>query len=393
MKIALISPGDLPIPAIRGGAIETLSTHIINQNEIEKKLQIVLYTAYDYDAIKISDKYQNTITKTIKLGNYHSKIFDFFQFGIRVISLKKIPRQSYFIKKVVRDLKNHEFDYIIVEGNYNQILHIPKKYHQKIILHMHTDYLFPTTKHATKIFSACNKILVVSEYLKRSIARIDPANDNKIIVYKNSINTNYFGLAQFSEFREEFRNRHHINEKDVVVIYCGRLDYGKGVKELLLAVKSIPDCKLLIVGSSWFSSAKKTQYVDELEVISKEINNRVFFTGFMPNNEVGKYYAVADIGCFPSICNEAAGLVIIEAMASGLPIVTTSQGGIPEYAPLDSCIYVQVGDDLAIHLKKEIEDLISNPNKRITMASHAKENAKLYNVDSYYANLLKLLTY
>ena len=47
MKIALVSTMNLPVPAVRGGAVEELTTHIINENEKQKKFEIDLYTIYD----------------------------------------------------------------------------------------------------------------------------------------------------------------------------------------------------------------------------------------------------------------------------------------------------------------------------------------------------------
>ena len=66
MKVAIVSTMNLPTPAVRGGAVETLTTYIVEENEKKQKLDIDLYTMYDY---KIDvDKYKNTKIIQIKIN-------------------------------------------------------------------------------------------------------------------------------------------------------------------------------------------------------------------------------------------------------------------------------------------------------------------------------------
>ena len=64
MKLAIISPGFVPVPAVRGGAVEQLITYIIEANEINHKYDIELYTVDDPQLIKKTYKY----TKLIKVS-------------------------------------------------------------------------------------------------------------------------------------------------------------------------------------------------------------------------------------------------------------------------------------------------------------------------------------
>ncbi len=69
---------------------------------------------------------------------------------------------------------------------------------------------------------------------------------------------------------------------------------------------------------------------------------------------------LADVGVFPSICNEAAGLVVIEALASGIPVITTNMGGIPEYADTRSCNILACDSSLVENLRDSMIKMIDN---------------------------------
>ena len=76
MKIAIIGPQGLPVPPVKGGAIETLIDVVLRENEKEKKLDIDVYTIYDKDAMEYSKKYKEVnfiylckYKKYIKLRN------------------------------------------------------------------------------------------------------------------------------------------------------------------------------------------------------------------------------------------------------------------------------------------------------------------------------------
>ena len=61
------------------------------------------------------------------------------------------------------------------------------------------------------------------------------------------------------------------------------------------------------------------------------MENQVIHVGYINNDELYKYYQIADMQAVPSMWEEAAGLVAIEGMASGLPLVVTRSGGMVEY--------------------------------------------------------------
>jgi glycosyltransferase involved in cell wall biosynthesis len=113
-----------------------------------------------------------------------------------------------------------------------------------------------------------------------------------------------------------------------VLIFVRSLDkahYHSGLMDLLLAMRySEPDSHLLVVGDG--------ELLDRYEKSARElmISDRVHFIGAISNHELPRIYASADIFILPSAETENAGLVLLEAMASGLPVVATRIGGTAE---------------------------------------------------------------
>lgn len=391
LKIAIIAPAILPIPAVKGGAIETLSTYLLEENEKNPRIDFTVFSPYSKEALEVSRKYKYTGVEFIDFSSIRKKIDDFCCLWIWRATLRAFTPVSYFMRRVNRYLQHEKFDFILLEGNYFQMIQIPRRYKDRCILHLHTDCIHRDTYRAKKTLESFSSIFVISKFLGNSILSVTDKIEPKIKLLKNTVDQRYFCVQPTDDFRQSFRKKYGISDEEVVLIYCGRLDPRKGVKELLLAVKDVPNCKLVIIGASWFSSDKQTDFVREIKEISRPIEDRVIFTGYVPHEEVGLYYSVGDIGIFPSICNEAAGLVIIEAMAVGLPIITTNKGGIPEYATNDSCILLEADDFLVENLKRAISRLIVDGDLRIRLSRAALENAKKYSTHAYFDNFCSLI--
>jgi spore coat protein SA len=105
----------------------------------------------------------------------------------------------------------------------------------------------------------------------------------------------------------------------------------KGVHVLLdamklLAAHSVP-LRAIIVGSSGFGSGKETEYIRRLKATSP---GTVEFVPYRSGRALGELFRAADMFCSPSIWDEPFGLVNVEALASGLPVVSTLGGGASE---------------------------------------------------------------
>lgn len=167
------------------------------------------------------------------------------------------------------------------------------------------------------------EVIVNSNYMKRELQSLFGLPFEKINVVPNGINVNMFsGIERDYEFRRKYALD---NEK--IILFMGRLVYEKGIQHLISAMPKIlagyHDAKLVIAG--------KGGMIDELkaQVNSMGISNKVYFTGYMDSKQVCKMYKCADVSVFPSTY-EPFGIVALEAMLSGTPVVVSDIGGLNE---------------------------------------------------------------
>jgi len=106
------------------------------------------------------------------------------------------------------------------------------------------------------------------------------------------------------------------------LLYVGRLSAEKGVKHLIKAVAAGGDLRLRVVGDG--------PEGDRLKAFAAELRADVHFEGWRDADEVVARMSSAEALCVPSICYENCPGVALEAMASGLPVVASDLGGLPE---------------------------------------------------------------
>lgn len=359
MKVLIISPGCLPIPASKGGAVEKLIEAYINYNEINHIADFTLYTVSDSTDYNKIYKY----TKFKYINNNHiiykiSKI-------LRYIINNKIPKihiGNAFIAKVAKQLKKEKekYDVIIVENTPFNVLKLRKIYpNTKIIYHIHNDYLNNKTKRAKKILDNYDNIIAISEFIKNRIQTI--YNTNKIQVIYNGIPIEKFSQQPSNSMIQTYKQKYNISSGDIVFIYTGRIVPEKGVKELVSAFCNVlsatkkTNLKLLIVGSKASIDSKKDMYRYEVEKIANEHKKNIIFTGFIPNNDIPIMYYISNVQVIPSNWGEPLGNVVIEGMASGIKQIVTNDGGIPEIAQYSNSIIVDK-EKLTENLYKAIKD-------------------------------------
>ena len=160
-------------------------------------------------------------------------------------------------------------------------------------------------------------VTVVSHFLEEKVQEI--RKTDKIAVMPMGCDT--------SNFSSKHRVENLFGQgNDKVVLFVGRLAEKKGVKYLIRAMSNI-DAKLVIVG--------KGPLEEELKSEAKKCGGKVLFMGAKTHEELRAIYASADVFVAPSVTagdgdREGFGLVMLEAMASGIPVVAFESGGISE---------------------------------------------------------------
>jgi len=240
----------------------------------------------------------------------------------------------------------------------------------KIILHMHNDHLLNLgPKDFEKTVSNSDAIIAVSRYIANGILEREPALEKKVHVLYNG--------TRIDKFRPQVGNGNPVGGP--VILFVGRLIPEKGILELIMAMKLVlqefPAVRLRIVGSSWFGKEDQTPYVQKLLQCSEEISHSIEFTGFIPNDELPQIYASCDLFVAPSIWNEPFGITILDAMASGLPCISSSRGGIPEVVG-DAGILV-APEDIVV-LGNEIVRVLKDKDLGRELGMQARRRAEEY---------------
>ncbi|KGM46289.1 hypothetical protein NP83_01070, partial [Neobacillus niacini] len=148
-----------------------------------------------------------------------------------------------------------------------------------------------------------------------------------------------------------------------VLLYVGRLVEIKGVHHILEAmpdlIKADPSIRLIIAGSP---TEQKT-YSDYLRNLAEDVKDHVVFTSFIPNDKVQELFQISDLLVVPSAQNEAFGLVNLEAMSTGTPVIATKSGGMPEIIDHGITGLLIDPSNVREELTKHIINLLSNPRK------------------------------
>lgn len=170
------------------------------------------------------------------------------------------------------------------------------------------------------LLSNANKIITVSYQLCNDVKKQYNIPEEKLIVIPNGININKFRPTNVDDLREK------LNLSGKVILTVGRIEKQKGYHLLLKILPDIlknHDVKLVIVGTgSYLPNLKKM-------AVKLDISDKVIFTGKVSDNDLLKYYNLADIFAFPTLRMEGLPLVILEAMACEIPVVASRIGGIP----------------------------------------------------------------
>ncbi len=253
-----------------------------------------------------------------------------------------------------------------------KILH-PRK---KLIVHYHMDVV--NLNLLTKILSLPDKLIKKSLFKKTdtiTCASLDYVKNSSIKnIYKKY--KNKFIEIPFGVDLERFKPNPNKNNSHIIkILFVGGLDqahYFKGVAILIEAASKLENknWKLSIVGEGNLKSSYQKK------VKNLKLENKIYFLGNVSNAELSKKYQEADIFILPSINKgEAFGMVLVEALASGVPVIATNLPGVRGVFKSEKqgliCEPNNIDD-----LKEKLEKLINDKNLREKMSKKARHLAE-----------------
>lgn len=215
------------------------------------------------------------------------------------------------------------------------------------------------------------RVIVCSKYMQKELRQIFQLPPDKITVIPNGVNLSRF---QIPAPGASFRNRYAAPEEKIV-FFVGRLVPEKGAQTLLAAAPLVlaaePRAKFILAGQGPFEASLRAQ------AQNLGLGAKVYFTGPLDDLTRDQLYLSADVVVVPSYY-EPFGIVALEAMAAGTPVVTTTAGGLEEIVTSGvNGQKVAPGD--ASSLANGILYLLKHKKEAGEMAARAKELvAKVY---------------
>ena len=382
MKIAILTCGMLPIPAVQGGAVENMIDFYLEYNNRNKLHDITIFSPWDEkvtqnSALASDVNHYIYIDVTSLKARIARKIYgylhmnEYYNYFI-----------EYYFEKMYIKLRKQDYDVIVLENSPGHTYKLSQRGHKNIVLHLHNDLLNAKSRFHNAIFNDLSKVLTCSNYIRDRVQTIAP--DSKVQTLYNAIDVKNFAPKQ-SNNQSTKRTNIGLATEDFVIVYSGRVNRDKGVSELIDAIlflKNINNIKLMIIGGTFYgNTSDEDDYVWTLKEKAKSLGDRIVFTGFVSYEKMPDYLQLADIAVLPSMWDEPFGLTIAEALAAGVPLITTRSGGIPEICEGVATIVERT--NIVNNLAAAILDLYRDPEKRKQMAIASLERAKLFDKENF----------
>ncbi len=259
---------------------------------------------------------------------------------------------------------------------------IPKN---KLIIYYHSDIvrqkilgklLSPIIRYSLK---RADKILVASHNLTKSSPDLKKFNNKcQVIPFGLKIEISDQDLVDAKKIKQQYSQKY-------LLLAIGRLVYYKGFSVAIEAMNKVNNARLLIIGSG----PNKNKLENLIKI--NNLENKVTIIPFQ--DKLMTFFLAADIFIFPSIArSEAFGLVQLEAMAAGKPIINTYlQTGVEEVSP-NNISGLTVGPNNSELLSQAINKLIENDDLRLNLGNQAKKRyQEKYTLEKFIDNLIKII--
>jgi len=207
----------------------------------------------------------------------------------------------------------------------------------------------------------------------------------EVAVIPNAIDIDLFREKDEQEIAL-LRKELQISPDDIVILYLGRVSLEKNIDKIIKALaivrdKKIDNFKFVVVGDG--TAVKQLNSLAN----SLGLTEKVKFVGAIEREKVRHYYQIGDIFSFSST-SETFGMVIIEALASGLPVLAVKAPGAVDIIT-DGLDGILVEDDV-YQFAEQLENLIKNRELRQELSSNALQTVKRYSSDTISDQVLAL---
>ncbi|MBM7566730.1 glycosyltransferase family 4 protein [Paenibacillus sacheonensis] len=370
-KVAFVTPGTFPLPSPTSSSVERV---------VEKTVPLLV----PYVDAHIYGRLSRSLGKRGNVG------------GAAIERFPAASKQRY-IQCVRRAVGKLRLDVLQVENRPRYVLKLKQAQPAKQIwLNLHSNTFIREraipSQTLSRCFHAADRIIVNSEFLKEDAANRVPGCAHKLCVVYPGVDVERFP-SQYSAAgslrRAELRRRRNWLGRSVV-LFMGRLQEIKGVHHLLKLmpqlIKEHPSVLLVIVGGAFYGSNRTTAYVRMLHRLGRTMKGHVTFVPYVPYSEVPSWFLGADVAVVPSGNREAFGLVNVEAMACGLPVVATRAGGMKEIIDDGVTGYLVDPEHVVTEMRSRLLELLCNERLRQEMGCQSRKRVEQHFTWQHSAN-------
>ena len=383
-KICVLTYGKLPVPATSGGAVENLMEMMMENYSSDCGCSFDFISVHTDEAQEKSKQYKDIGFRYVSYKKSAKKIYkQIKRFSKKLFGYTPVMLDPYF-KKAAPIIKKGNYDAVMLENCPDYTAWVRRHTDCKVIFHLHNDLSNFYEDYAGIIAKNSHLVITVSDYVSGGVRSAKNCNV-PVVTVRNVIDTSRFAAHDDEEKVLQKRNELGFTDDDVVFIFAGRIIPEKGVDKLIEAMGKVkcPNIKLVVAGGSAYSQSQKSEFEEKLHETAKKLGNKVLFTGYIDYSQLPMYYRAADCAVFPSVWEEAAGLVLIEAQSAAKPVITARSGGMPEYVCKDSAIVVDKGEKFTDDLASAMDTLASDAALRERMGQAAAQFAKGFDKDGY----------
>ena len=360
MNICLVTPEYFPISGGTGAYVYYLShylqklghnVHVVARDKKDSERIFhgikVHYIAGSGNALVKFFKFNRSVSKKIKELNYQIG-FDVVHANLPLVPSFAIPDNSS--KAIVCAVHSTWKGEALVTKRDN-----PKELNPNEKAMLRFNFLLRYFE--KKLMKRSDALIAVSKYTVNELTNLYGINKKKIHVIYNGVDVEKFKPRPDSvNLRQEFG----LEEDVKIVLFVGRLYHRKGLEILLHSIPSVlkefNKVKFVISGTGF----KKKE--SSLRLLTKElkIEDSVKFLGYVSDEKLPFLYSTSDIFVLPAIY-ENFPFAILEAQSSGLPVISTKVGGIPEFLiDNENGFIIEPGD--SIQLSQKLLNLLQNPD-------------------------------
>lgn len=331
MHITMVNAPLLPVPPVLSGPIE----HTLYETALAiQKPKMTVISPWAKQVVDWEDVPED-IFYHVDIKVQTRKVRDVLGDDLPdALQDRRRARHFYYLNGVTDVLESLDPDVIQVHNDVDALAYLAKQFpNKKKILYMHNEPRYRSDK-TKQCADVCDHFIFVSHYLADRFCKHFPHCAERSVVIYNSINVDAFHPnlkthKKTKAFRKQFRLRPNRS-----MLFVGRTVPVKGLHCLLdampIVLDVLPDARLIVAGSPLFGAVAENDYLRRLKRQAQKLGDSVVFTGFVAPKELPYYYAIADVSVAPSVWGEPFGKVVAEAMASGIPVIGSVRGAIPE---------------------------------------------------------------